>query len=151
MVELTFNNSTKHKGYSIKFFQKVLDYAAKEAKLSTKKIGLSINLVGNSKIRTLNKKYRGKDKATDVLSFPLSTEIPGKSAKNDIMELGDIFICPDVAVKKAKELKSNLKQEMNFLTVHGFLHLLGYDHEKSAKEEKKMFDLQDKILNKLNR
>ena len=149
MLDITFTNSTKHKAFSGSFFKKIILIATKETGLEKKQVGLSVNLVGKAKIRALNKKYRNKDKATDVLSFPLSTGKDVKNKGNAILELGDIFICPNVAVHKAREHQNTLKDEMKFLIVHGFLHLLGHDHEQSVAEKKKMFSLQDKILNKI--
>ncbi|MDD2753381.1 MAG: rRNA maturation RNase YbeY [Candidatus Portnoybacteria bacterium] len=95
---------------------------------------MSLVLVGNAKMHALNKKYRGKNKATDVLSFE---------------GLNEIFICLPQAKKQAKLLKTPLKTELMRLVIHGIVHLKGYDHEKSAREAKRMFALEDKILKNL--
>ena len=75
MLELVFQNLTDSKSFKKDFFAKILNKAEKEVKLKNRKNGVSVNLVGESKIRELNKKYRQKDKATDVLSFPIQEAI----------------------------------------------------------------------------
>ncbi len=148
MLDLVFKNYTTRKASREKFFRGVLNTGIKELKLKEKNIEVSLNLVGEAKIKELNKKYRNKNKITDVLSFPLE-EVGFK--KYGILPLGDIFICLPFAVKEAEMQNISLEKEMARLTVHGFLHLLGYDHEKSANEKKKMFALEAKILNKLKK
>jgi probable rRNA maturation factor len=142
MIDLAFNNSTSNKKYSSKFFEKILLAGLKELDFGNKNIEISISLVGEAKIRSLNKKYRQKDKATDVLSFPMGE-------KAETQDLGDIFICLSIAKKQAKSENKDIKEKLAQLTVHGFLHLLGYDHEKSEKGAEKMFSLENKILTKL--
>ena len=87
--------------------------------------GLSIALVGQGRIRELNKKYRGKNRATDVLAFP------GDG-------LGEIIICLREVKKNAKRYRSNSEKELARVLIHGILHLLGYDHEKSEQAAEKM-------------
>jgi len=87
--------------------------------------GLSIALVGQGRIRELNKKYRGKNRATDVLAFP------GDG-------LGEIVICLREVKKNAKRYRSNSEKELARVLIHGILHLLGYDHEKSEQAAEKM-------------
>ena len=88
-------------------------------------------------MRRLNRRYRGKDKTTDVLAFPLLTprELSTRSKKRDILHLGDIIIN-----------RRDAKKKFLFLAVHGFLHILGFDHERSARDAKIMFTLQDEII-----
>lgn len=154
MIDLAFRNNTTDCRWTKDFFEKILDKAGKEENLhlgTDKKHGVSINLIGEGKIKALNKKYRGKNKVTDVLSFPLTDLRTGQSLTNrDIIDLGDIFICLPFAKKMAKRENSNAKDKLAFLTIHGFLHLLGFDHEKSKAEEKKMFNVQKIIFNSLN-
>jgi len=101
---------------------------------------VSISFVDKQQIKKLNKKYRKIDNETDVLSFPLLNLTPGqkcklKDFKNDIdpqtklLMLGDIVICEDVATEHAKEYNHSYEREVCYLIVHGFLHLLGFDHE----------------------
>jgi len=82
--------------------------------------GLAVVLAGDRTLRSLNARYRGKDKPTDVLSFPG----PGGEAG-----LGDVVISLDTAERNARALGRTLPQEVDVLALHGFLHVLGYDHE----------------------
>ncbi len=153
MLDLVFQNSTASKKYTSKFFEKILIGAIKKLKLSDQKIEVSVNLVGETKIKQLNNKFRHKNKVTDVLSFPMSDKAPRKilNTRYKILDtdLGDIFICLSFAKNEAKSENINIDKKLAQLTVHGFLHLLGYDHERSRKEAKKMFDIENKILSKL--
>jgi len=103
-----------------------------------------IELCGKTRMRQLNRKFRGKDKPTDVLSFPAFDLFPVK--RLPILPLGDIVICPEVALKQSKEYGVTPSCEMGRLLVHGFLHLCGYDHEKSPKDEAKMLKIQESLL-----
>ncbi len=147
MLDLAFRNSTKDRAYGKKFFEKILSSAVRTTGLDSKKVEISINLVGNRRIASLNKKYRDKNVTTDVLSFPLNDETGIKSRVGDIMSLGDIFISLPVAKEYAKKEGVSLYSKLQFLTIHGFLHLLGYDHN-NPKNKTEMFKLQDKILGK---
>lgn len=146
MLDLVFQNYTPKKSPNENFFRTILDAGVKELKIKDKKIEVSLNLVGKAKIRELNKKHRGKSKVTDVLSFPLKEP---RLQKHGILPLGDIFICLPFAVGEAERQNISLKKELAWLTVHGFLHLAGYDHEISEASARKMLKLEDKILNKL--
>jgi probable rRNA maturation factor len=151
MLDLAFRNLTTDKKYDSNFFENVLNVAAKETELpSTKNFELSVRLVGEGKIKSLNKRYRNKNKVTDVLSFPLFEKIGVKELKSGIIGLGDIFICLPYAKKQAKRDGKKLDDELSLLVVHGFLHLLGYDHENDRKREQKMFAFQNKILKALH-
>ncbi|MGB9893377.1 MAG: rRNA maturation RNase YbeY, partial [Candidatus Saccharicenans sp.] len=95
-----------------------------------RKAEIVVSLVGPVAIRALNKKYRHKDQPTDVLSFSLWEKGPdGK------FYLGDIIICPEVAKKQARKQGHSLLREVEILTIHGFLHLLGFEHFKGIEEE----------------
>lgn len=114
---------------------------------------MSVTIVDNDKIHAINKKYRGVDKATDVISFAIEEddgeEEPIIFADNldvDIPKnIGDIFVSLDKVREQAEYLGHSEKRELGFLVVHGFLHLNGYDHMQ-PDDEKEMFDLQRKIL-----
>ena len=99
---------------------------------------LSLAFVGKEEIKSLNKKFRKKNKETDVLSFALSE-------KN---YLGEIIICPEVVKENAKENGIPAKRELLKVFIHGILHLCGYDHEKSEKEAKLMEAREEFYLNK---
>ena len=147
MLDLVFKNHMSKRALGEKFFRGILNTGIKELKIKDKNIEISLNLVGEVRIKELNKKYRDKNEVTDVLSFPLEES---RLKKHDILPLGDIFICLPFAVKEVERQGISLEKELAWLTVHGFLHLLGYDHEKSANDKKKMFALENEILNKLN-
>lgn len=108
---------------------------------------VAVTVVDNEQIHALNKEYRQVDRPTDVLSFPLWE--PGEewviSEEEETVPLGDIVISYPKAKEQAEEYGHSLERELGFLAVHGFLHLLGYDHE-TAEEEKEMFQRQEEIL-----
>ncbi|MDI6845145.1 MAG: rRNA maturation RNase YbeY [Candidatus Saccharicenans sp.] len=89
-----------------------------------------LTLVGRRAIHSLNRRYRRKDRPTDVLSFPI-----GEKGPDGKFYLGDIIICPEVARKQARKQGHSLLREMEILTIHGFLHLLGFEHYKGMEEE----------------
>ena len=103
-------------------------------------IELSILIVNNRSIRELNKKYRGMDKPTDVLAFPM-----GGHSKL----LGDIIISMEKTHAQAAERGHSPEQEFKILLTHGILHLLGYDHEISRSEAQRMKRKEKIILSKL--
>lgn len=146
MLDLVFNNFTADKKYGLSFFRSIIRGAIKNLGFTGGNVELSINLVGESRIKALNKRYLGKNKTTDVLSFPISGKISIKPIDNGIITLGDIFICLPVAKRDALKEGMSLNSKLALLTAHGFLHLLGYDHEKSKKGAERMFKLQEKIL-----
>ena len=100
---------------------------------------IGISLVTPEEIQELNHQYRGKDQVTDVLSFPIYEE-----ADPEPVQLGDIVICLKRAKEQAEEYGHSLERELCFLTAHGMLHLMGYDHmeeeemEKMQKKEKEI-------------
>lgn len=114
------------------------------------KAEVSILLVSDAKMRKINKQWRGKDSSTDVLSFPLfegeKLEIPLKSLHP--LELGDVVISLPTAKRQAREHEVGLRQELDLLLVHGMLHLLGLDHERSKAECQKMKNWEIKLLGK---
>ena len=105
---------------------------------------LSLALIGNAEMRQLNAKYRHKDYPTDVLSFPVANDLPAGSQL-----LGDVVISIDKAVEQARERQRTLDQEVVTLLVHGIVHLLGYDHERSAKDARIMTRKEKKIARQL--
>lgn len=114
-----------------------------------------VNLVfcDDNFIRDLNRRYRDKDAPTDVLSF---SQLEGMEEDNfdDFDEektLGDIIISVDTLKKNAKEFETSEKEELARLSIHGLLHLLGFDHERSKEDEEEMLKLEDSYLNKLRR
>jgi probable rRNA maturation factor len=107
---------------------------------------LSISLVDEDEMCALHVRWMDEPGATDVLSFPMDEMKPHSAAQGPGM-VGDIVLCPDFAVKQAKDAGHSLQEELELLTVHGVLHLLGYDHRES-EEKKVMFGLQEEFLGK---
>jgi rRNA maturation RNase YbeY len=105
---------------------------------------LSIALIGNAEIRKLNAKYRRKDYPTDVLSFPSEQAAPAPERL-----LGDVIISVEKAREQAEESGRTMEQELATLLIHGVVHLLGYDHERSARDARSMKRLENKIYRKL--
>lgn len=105
---------------------------------------LSIALVGDEEMRRLNACYRGKDGTTDVLAFPAGHDV---RATGNL--LGDVVICSDAAARQAAERGATVAEELRVLLVHGVLHLLGYDHERSRHEARRMFGRQSRLVAKL--
>ncbi|AXA37377.1 MAG: rRNA maturation RNase YbeY [Candidatus Hydrogenedentota bacterium] len=103
---------------------------------------VSVVFVDEPEMRMLNKNYRGKDKATDVLAFPMNE---GRFAALNPDLLGDIVVCVPAARKQAEEKDQSLERELSVLLIHGLLHLLGYDHQHE-KEERKMRELESEYL-----
>ena len=132
---------------------KMLVREAIEATLDYEQYGnpceVSVSFVDNAEIRDLNKKFRGIDKATDVLSFPLF-DYEGESEEPPVDELtgmlGDVVLSLEQAQKQAKEFGHSFEREAAFLTVHSMLHLLGYDHETGEEDEADMRRRQSAIL-----
>lgn len=124
----------------------VLQKAAEMEKTGPAEV--SVTIVTKERIQEINSEYRQKDAVTDVISFAMEemgedeTEIIGGE---ETRFLGDIIICLDVAKEQAEEYGHSIEREMGFLAVHGFLHLLGYDHMNEA-DEKAMFGRQEEIL-----
>ena len=110
---------------------------------------VSVTFTDNEGIHELNKKFRGVDKPTDVLSFPLF-DFEGETEEPPIDEilnnLGDIVISLEKATEQAEEFGHSFKRETAFLCVHSMLHLLGYDHERSESEDKEMRAKQTEIM-----
>ena len=110
-------------------------------KLHSKDFEVSIRYAPEDEIKEINNQYRGVDRATDVLSFPMYDLNSPDDVQEMVQEksarilLGDIVICKSVAKKQAKEFGHSFKREVCFLALHGFLHLLGYDHIEKADEE----------------
>jgi rRNA maturation RNase YbeY len=99
--------------------------------LDQRRAELSLALVTDREIHTLNRQYRGKDKPTDVLSFPLADTLQPAL-------LGDVIISLETAARQAQRRGHSLREELQTLLIHGILHLLGYDHEVSRGEAIRM-------------
>ena len=125
----------------LKEVQNFIDFALKYLKLDN--VVFNIIIVDNDEIHKINREYRGIDRPTDVISFALEDD--DTFVKTEQRILGDIYISIDKAIEQAKEYGHPLLRELCFLTIHGILHLLGYDHMEKEDEEV-MFGLQERIL-----
>ncbi len=131
----------------IEMLEKLLNFAAEKENVEDGS-ELSVTFVSNERIQEINREYRDKDRATDVISFAMEElgegEIPLIGADMPRV-LGDIIISTAKTREQAAEYGHSFSRELGFLTVHGFLHLLGYDHE-IEEDEKKMFSRQKELL-----
>lgn len=129
MIEIL--NRQKKCPVDIERFERLLKKLVRRYQLNRPEIVLAF--VADPEIRDLNRRFRKKDKPTDVLSFPLNER--GSDGK---FYLGDIIIAVPTAIVQAADLGHSLDRELEYLTVHGFLHLLGFEHGKGheAEEEK---------------
>ena len=105
---------------------------------------LSISLVDEEEMSSLHLQWMDEPGATDVLSFPMDEIRPHSRAQGPGL-LGDVILCPSFAQKQAQEAGHSLQEELELLTVHGVLHLVGYDH-REVEEKKVMFSMQDTYL-----
>lgn len=115
---------------------------------------ISLTFTDNEGIRAINDEYRGIDRATDVLSFPMldfSDDEADAEFETDgeMVMLGDIVISAERAAEQAAELNHSLRRELAFLTAHSVLHLLGYDHVGNEEGEREMIEKQDRALGEL--
>ena len=140
-------NETNEEIEDLKILKPLLEYARKYEGLEDTELEFSIIIVDNERIHEINKEYRGIDRPTDVISFALE-DSEGVELENYRI-LGDIYISIDKVKEQAKEYGHSEKRELSFLSVHGLLHLLGYDHMNKIDEEK-MFGLQELILDETN-
>lgn len=139
--ELEFND--KHKEIAINVIKKTIS-----TENINEKYEISLTILNDEQIKEINLEYRGIDKETDTLSFPMidfeNEDIPENSA----YLLGDIFVSMETAIRQANEYGHSIEREIGFLIAHSTLHLLGYDHMEE-NEEKEMFKKQEEILNSL--
>lgn len=148
MLNIDFLDETNEvKEEHIELVEKLLQHAAASLNIEDGS-EVSITFVTNEAIHEINREYRDKDQPTDVISFALEElgegeiEIVGEDIPRI---LGDIIISTDRTKEQANEYGHSFERELGFLAVHGFLHLLGYDH-MTAEDEKVMFGKQDEIL-----
>lgn len=152
MYEITYLNIEENEQYE-KTVKKVLQKCFEEEKLLNSKLTITVTFTNPEEIRKINKEYRNIDKATDVLSFPMfeKVEIEEKIEKEDFLHediLGDIIISIEKVKEQAIEYGHSFERELSYMLVHGFYHLMGYDHIEE-KDKKEMRPKEDKILNEL--
>ena len=151
MIKIGFNNDNN---YRFEFDEKRLSKRISKAVFDLENLhanfSFDISLVSKERIRSINKKTRGINKTTDVLSFPFIDDngLTITDFDTKTIFLGDVVICYDKIISQAKLYNHSVKREYSFLLTHSLLHLLGYDHI-SKKQEKIMFDKQDIVLDNL--
>ena len=152
MYEITYLNLEENPTYE-KTVEKVLHKCFEEEKLLNSKLMITITFTTPDEIKKINKKYRKIDKATDVLSFPMfeKDELDKKIKNEDFLYedvLGDIIISIEKVKEQAEEYGHSFERELSYMLVHGFYHLMGYDHIEE-KDKKIMRPKEEKILNEL--
>jgi rRNA maturation RNase YbeY len=141
---------TSFEGFEEKYKQLIADAATEAISFDgrIKNAEVSISIVTSDEIQRLNKRYRGMDSVTDVLSFPLYREI-APNHTDEVIVIGDIIICLDRVMSQAYDYGHSFDRELAFLTVHGTLHLLGYDHI-NEDDENVMLSMQKRIMERLD-
>lgn len=138
-MEVEVKKLTKESSISSQFLKKLASYVLLKEK-APKNAEVSLALVEKEEIKKLNRKYRGENALTDVLSFPLKEE----ENKDEPFLLGEVIISPEVVRKQAQKYGNSFKKELSLLVVHGLLHLLGYNHQNSL--ESKVMRIREKTL-----
>ncbi len=153
MYEITYLNIEKGQEDWEGIVEKVLKKCFEEEGLLDSKLIMTITFTTPEEIRKINKKYRKIDKATDVLSFPMfeKAELDEKIKNKDFLYedvLGDVIISIDKVREQAEEYGHSFERELSYMLVHGFYHLMGYDHIEE-KDKKIMRPKEEKVLNEL--
>lgn len=152
IVEVHFLDIEENKDY-LELINKVMKMAFKEEKLDNKNVYINIILTDPKNIKNTNKRYRNIDKETDVLSFPMFEKdeiVKLKKNKSKIPEvLGDIMISTQRVMKQAEEYGHSFERELSYMLVHGFYHIIGYDHIEE-EDKVKMREKEENILEKLS-
>ncbi len=148
-IKLLHQNNNKRVDVDFRFLKKSAAWLLNHFHLSN--YGLGISLVSDEEMTQYNYQYRQKKQTTNVLSFPFSDGAEREILNLPITELGDIVISIDTAREEAKQLQQSLHQRLQWLLVHGFLHLVGYDHELSPKEARRMYTKEKNILVELKK
>jgi probable rRNA maturation factor len=124
----------------------IIDFARKVlSRTKTDNVHMAVILTDNEEIRKINHEFRGKNQPTDVISFAYRDE-PFPVHEGIIEELGDVYISLDKTAEQAEEYGIDFTDELKRLTIHGILHLLGYDHERSDEDEKEMSALEQELF-----
>lgn len=142
MNKVELFNQTEKEINELDTVLKVLDSALKKENLDN--VSFNLIIVDNEYIHELNRTYRNIDRETDVITFALEDE-DSIVLPSDERVLGDIYISIDKAESQSQEYGHSLLRELSFLAVHGFYHLLGYDH-MTEEDEKVMFKKQEEVL-----
>lgn len=153
MYEIIYKDIEEKKEYE-PIIKTVLEKCFEEEKMENSKLCVTVTLTNPENIREINRKFRNIDKATDVLSFPMfnKDELDKKIQEKDFVVediLGDIIISIEKVEEQAKEYGHSFERELSYMVVHGFYHLMGYDHIQ-PEDKQIMRPKEDNILNKLN-
>ena len=148
MIKVTFNVDEPFWVKEMPLFKKNISKAAKETlntacKSKKNNLEVSFLLTSDSNIRLLNKNYRNKDKSTNVLAFPMNQKSFGEN-----FIVGDVVISLQKILSESKKLKIQKYKYLSQITIHGVLHLLGFDH-KSNKQHEEMYRIEKKVLTKI--
>lgn len=147
LAEISYLDIAQDKKYE-KIVNNVIEACFKEEDLYNYKIYVSIILTDEENIKKINKEYRNIDKITDVLSFPMFEKEEINEAKLREEVLGDIIICLPVVKKQSIEYGHSEEREFAYMIVHGFYHIMGYDHIKE-EDKIKMRQKEENVLDKL--
>ena len=148
IIEINYKNIDVNKEYE-QILENVARTCFETEKIEKTDLYLSVTLSNEEYIKKINKEFRNIDKPTDVLSFPMfeKEEIPLEST-GILDTLGDIIICIPIVQSQAIEYEHSFKRELAYMLVHGFYHLMGYDHIKE-EDKKIMRQKEENILSKL--
>ena len=153
MYEVIYLDIKENKKYE-EIVKRIIEKCIKEEKLKDSKLAIAITLTNSKNIKNINKEYRNIDKETDVLSFPMfeKKELDKKIKEKDFVYediLGDIVISIDKVEEQSEEYGHGFERELSYMVVHGFYHLMGYDHE-DENDKKIMREKEEKILTEGN-
>ncbi len=148
LAEVSYLGIEENKEYE-DIVNKVIEACFKQEDLYDYKIYISIILTDEENIQKINNEYRKMDKPTDVLSFPMFEPSEINEAKKREEVLGDIIVCMPVVKRQAVEYEHSEEREFAYMLVHGFYHLMGYDH-MIEEDKKKMRAKEEEVLKKLD-
>ena len=153
MYEIVYDGIDEKEEYK-NVIEKVLSQCFEEEKLEDSKLCVTVTLTTPKTIQEINKQYRNIDRATDVLSFPMfeKDELDKKIQENDFENediLGDIVVSVEKVKEQAIEYEHSFERELSYMIVHGFYHLMGYDHIEED-DKKVMREKEENILRKLD-
>ncbi|MDE5830707.1 MAG: rRNA maturation RNase YbeY [Clostridia bacterium] len=147
LAEITYEGIEEDKKYK-EIVDKIYEACFKEEDLYDYSVYVSVILSNAEYIQKINSKYRNIDKVTDVLSFPMFEKEEIETAKKNKEVLGDIIICIPKVEEQAKEYEHSITREFAYMLVHGFYHLMGYDHI-TDEEKEQMREKEECILKKV--
>ena len=149
IADINYEEIEENKEYEV-LIQEIVQKCFKEEQLDKTDLYLSIILSNEEYIQKINKETRNIDKPTDVLSFPMFEKEELPKEKTGIPDvLGDIIICIPIIEKQAKEYEHSIERELAYMVVHGFYHLMVYEHIEE-QDKKEMRKKEENILSKLN-